>query len=77
MIAVYLPWIISAFLIAFNWMAGSKMKGTWSIALFQQVLWFVWVIDVQAWGLLPGNIALTVVFARNWLKWHNENGEPK
>lgn len=67
----YLPYVMSIFTIYIFLLAGNKNKNTWLIALFSQVLWLIWILNVKIWGLLPGHIALWVVFCRNYLKWRN------
>ena len=69
LIVNYLPYILSAFTIYVMLLAGNKNKYTWVIALFNQVLWFLWIVKSESWGLLPGNIALWIVYFRNYIKW--------
>lgn len=65
----YLPWLMSAITIWMTALAGSKHPRAWFIALSNNGLWLVWIIADQAWGLLPMNIALWIVYGRNHLKW--------
>lgn len=65
----YLPWLLSAVTIWMTLLAGNKHRLAWAIGLGNQALWLVWIIAADAWGLLPMNLALWVVYARNHLKW--------
>lgn len=69
MIATYLPWLLSAITIWTMFLAGDKSRHTWLVGLCNQALWLVWIIAVEAWGLLPMNAALWAVYIRNHLKW--------
>jgi len=51
-------------------MAGNKHPRAWLIGLGNQLLWLIWICVVGAWGLLPMNIALWIVYGRNHLKWN-------
>ena len=68
-VKTYLPYILSAVTIWMTLMAGNKNPKAWAVGLVNQALWFVWIVSAQAWGLLPMNIALWVVYARNHIKW--------
>ncbi len=65
----YLPYLLSAITIYSMLLAGNKKKGAWLVGLANQFLWLVWIVLSSAWGLLPMNIALWVVYGRNYLKW--------
>lgn len=69
LIIVYLPYCLSCVTIWLNVLAGNKKRSAWAVALGGQVLWSVWVLVSGTWGLLPLNIALWIVYARNWFKW--------
>lgn len=68
-IRLYLPWIMSTVTIWMTLLAGNKHKSAWLVGIGNQALWLTWIITVGAWGLIPMNIALWVVYARNHLKW--------
>ena len=70
MIATYLPWLLSALSIWMTLLAGNKHPRTWLVGLVNQVLWLVWILVTENWGLLPLNGVLWVVYARNHLKWN-------
>lgn len=69
MIVTYLPWLMSAITIWMTMLAGNKHRNAWAIGLCNQALWLLWIITVGAWGLLPMNAALWIVYARNHIKW--------
>jgi len=65
----YLPYLLSAITIYMFLLAGNKNKNAWLIGLLNQFLWLTWILFSSAWGLLPMNIALWIVYGRNYLKW--------
>lgn len=65
----YLPYLLSAITIYMTFLAGNKHKKAWAVGLINQTLWLVWIVCAHAWGLLPMNIALWGLYARNHLKW--------
>jgi hypothetical protein len=69
-IITYLPYFLSAITIYSMLLAGNKKRGAWLVGLLNQFLWLTWIILSSAWGLLPMNIALWVVYGRNYLKWN-------
>lgn len=69
MIRDHLPWLMSAITIWMTLLAGNKYSSAWLIGLGNQALWLFWIVSMGAWGLLPMNAALWVVYARNHLKW--------
>lgn len=73
MIADYLPWLLSVITIYMTLLAGNKHRHAWLLGLLNQFLWLFWILTVEAWGLLPMNFALWVVYARNHWKWTREN----
>lgn len=68
-IIIYLPYLLSALTIYSMLLAGNKKRGAWLVGLVNQFLWLTWIILSSAWGLLPMNIALWIVYGRNYLKW--------
>ncbi len=68
-IVTYLPWLLSVITIYMTILAGNKHRHAWAVGLAAQALWLVWIIASQAWGLIPMNIALWIVYARNHMKW--------
>ena len=70
LIVHYLPWLLSAITIWMTVMAGNKHPSAWLVGLANQALWLGWIVSTEAWGLLPMNAALWVVYARNHWKWN-------
>lgn len=68
-LVTYMPWVMSAITIYMTILAGNKTRWAWAIGLANQALWLTWIIAVEAWGLLPMNLALWIVYSRNHLKW--------
>jgi hypothetical protein len=68
-IIVWLPWVLSAITIWMTLLAGNVHRQAWLVGLFGQALWLVWIVAAEAWGLLPLNFALWIVYGRNHLKW--------
>lgn len=67
----YLPWVLSIATIYMTLLAGNKHPRAWAVGLVTQALWLVWIIATETWGLLPMNIALWVVYARNHVRWNS------
>lgn len=64
-----LPWVLSVITIWMTVLAGNKHPSAWAVGLANQALWLGWIVASASWGLVPMNIALWVVYARNHLKW--------
>lgn len=69
-IITYLPYLLSALTIYTMFLAGNKRKGAWLVGLANQLLWLAWIILTHSWGLIPMNLALWVVYTRNYIKWN-------
>lgn len=69
MIREYLPWVLSVITIWMTFLAGNKSQMAWSVGLVNQVLWLVWIVSDEAWGMIPMNVVLFVIYGRNYLKW--------
>lgn len=70
-----LPWIMSAATIAVMWLAGNKSPWAWRLSLANQVLWSVWIVASQTWGLVPMNLAMYVVAWRNLSRWRFDSAQ--
>ena len=69
-LVVHLPWLLSAITIWMTVLAGNKHRSAWLIGLVNQFLWLIWIWCANAWGLLPMNLALWIVYGRNHWKWN-------
>lgn len=68
----YLPWLLSAITIWMTLLAGNKRPSAWLVGLVNQVLWLIWIISSETWGMLPMNIVLAFLYLRNHLKWNSK-----
>jgi hypothetical protein len=64
----YLPYAISVLTVASMYLVGERPKIGWLTALVNQILWTIWITVSATWGLFPLNVALWVVFLRNYYK---------
>jgi hypothetical protein len=64
-----LPWIMSAITIWQVLLAGNQWRYAWLVGLFNQSLWLCFILAAEAYGLLPMNMALWIVYTRNHIKW--------
>lgn len=60
-----LPWVLSAWTLGAMWLAGSNPRVGWTVALAGQLPWTAYTVLASAWGFLPLNIGLTIVYYRN------------
>ena len=68
-IITWLPWLLSAITIYMTQLVGDKKASAWLVGLANQLLWVVYILATEAWGLIPLNIALWVAYTRNYIKW--------
>lgn len=68
-IIFYLPFLLSAITIWMTLLAGNLHRSAWLVGLVNQALWLVWIVLSATWGLIPLNIVLWIVYARNHFKW--------
>ena len=76
-VLTYLPCSLSAITLWTTYLQGDMNKADWVVGLVGQLGWFILTFVSGLYGLLPLNIGLTVLYARNYLKWNNENKEKK
>lgn len=67
-----IPLALSCITLWMMWQAGNLNHWAWAIGLANQVLWLVFIVTFDAWGLLPLNAALVVTYSRNLVKWRRE-----
>jgi hypothetical protein len=67
-----MTWLMSALTIYAMWQAGNKSRLGWIVGLLNQVLWAAYIFDRREFGLIPMNVAMCLVYARNLRKWSYE-----
>ena len=72
MIEQIFPWFLSAITIFYMYLAGIKYRNTWLISFVAQILWVIWIVMVEAWGLIPMQIALLYISIKNHIEWIKE-----
>lgn len=72
LIIKYLPWLISIITIYSALLCGKKKASGWFIGFINQWLWLIWIFASETWGMLPMNVVLTYIFAKNFFKWKKE-----
>lgn len=69
MSASILSWVLSATSGLMLWLMGNKSKLGPRIGIANQVLWIIYAVWTEQWGLLPGVLAYTVIHVRNAIRW--------
>jgi hypothetical protein len=64
-------WLLSITSGCMLWLMGNKFKWGPRLGLANQVLWIIYAIWLQQWGLLPGVVAYAVIHVRNLAKWND------
>lgn len=67
-----IPLLLSANTLTLTWLVGNRRTSGWVLGCIGQALWFVFIFTWQVWGLLPLAVGLTIVYARNLLRWRRE-----
>ncbi|THV25994.1 nicotinamide mononucleotide transporter [Glycomyces paridis] len=70
-----IPLLLSANTLTLTWLVGNRKTSGWVLGCIGQALWFVFIFTWQVWGLLPLAIGLTIVYARNLIRWRRERRE--
>lgn len=68
----WLPWVMSAITLYMTFLQGRKTWKAWAVGLANQLLWLWFVIETRTWGLLPLNIGLWWLYARNLRIWYRD-----
>jgi cadmium resistance protein CadD (predicted permease) len=74
-VLTYLPWLLSASTLWMAYLQGDMNKAAWVVGLVGlvgQLGWFVLTFVSGLYGLLPLNIGLTILYARNYLAWKDK-----
>ena len=64
-----MAWVLSATSALMLWLMGSGSKWGPRLGILNQVLWLVYAIGLEQWGLLPGIVLYALVHLRNLYKW--------
>jgi nicotinamide riboside transporter PnuC len=72
MIKTILPFITSAMTLLGMWLISEKKYIGWVVGLVNQILWVIFDFMYQAWGLLPLQIILSIIYIRAIIKWRRE-----
>ncbi len=67
-----MDWLLSGISILMLWLMGNKSKWGPIVGIVAQVLWLIYVLRIEQYGLLLGVVAYAVVHARNLYKWSRE-----
>ncbi len=67
-----LPLATSVITVYGMWLAGNHNARAWTLGIANQGLWLAFIVAFDAWGLLPLNAAMVVVYGRNLRKWRSE-----
>ena len=68
-----MDWFMSAIMILFYFVAGTKWKYTWIMSFFINILWTYYAYSIGEYGLMPSSIILGGVAIYNHLKWIKED----
>ena len=66
---IWMSWILSATSAAMLWLMGNKSKWGPRLGLLNQVLWIIYSVATEQWGLLPGVALYTAIHLRNIARW--------
>lgn len=64
-----LSWVLSGTSAVMLWLMGNKTKWGPRVGIANQVLWIVYCVWTQQWGLLPGVLLYTAIHIRNLIRW--------
>ena len=65
-------YILSVLSLISLWLMGNKSIWGIRIGLLNQVLWIVYALMLEQYGLLIGVFAYTIIHIRNLEKWTND-----
>lgn len=60
---------ISVLTVVSIYLAGSRSIFAWILSLFNQALWSIWIFSSPNTEFIPMNLALWVVYLRNYVRW--------
>lgn len=71
-VAIGLQLAASAMTIVSAWRMGDKRISGPALGILSQVPWWSMMFYSGLWGLLPVNVAMSVIHIRNYLKWRKQ-----
>lgn len=54
------------------WLISEKKHIGWVVGLINQVLWLYFDYLYKAWGLLPLQVTLSIIYIRAIIKWRRD-----
>lgn len=66
-------YVLSALSLISLWLMGNKSVWGIIVGLLTQILWIIYALLLEQYGLLIGVVAYTVIHVRNLLKWTKES----
>lgn len=66
-------YVLSALSLISLWLMGDKSVWGVIVGLLTQILWIIYALMLEQYGLLIGVVAYTVIHVRNLLKWTKES----
>jgi len=54
------------------WLMGRKVRWAPLLGIGNQVLWMIYIVTTEQWGLMPGVIAYTIIHIINARRWMRE-----
>ncbi len=67
-----IQWVLALLSIIMIWKMGNKSRSGPIIGLFSQILWIIYTISTEQWGLLVSALVFTYVHARNAYLWNKK-----
>lgn len=65
----YMTWIMSVLTLFSMYLAGNRSNQAWSLSLFNQLLWLIYITGTMQWGLIPMNVGMWFISYRNYKLW--------
>jgi len=67
--SAWMPWILSATSALMLWQMGNKSKWGPRLGIANQVLWIIYTVATEQWGLFPGVLLYAIIHIRNLRRW--------
>lgn len=62
----YLPVVVG---VAGTYVSGKKSKWGWMLGFIAQILWILYSVAINQWGLVVSSAIYGVVYAKNFFAW--------